>query len=109
MLRPESDEILKAIADTLNQHTEIKRIQVQGHTDNRGTKNYNNALSEKRAAAVKNWLVKAGVDEKRLESKGFGQDKPIDSNETDTGRQNNRRVQFIVVEKDEGASSVESK
>jgi outer membrane protein OmpA-like peptidoglycan-associated protein len=99
---------LKAVADTLKQHTEIERIQVQGHTDNHGTRRLNQALSDKRAAAVKQWLINAGVEAKRLESKGFGQDKPIDSNETDSGRQNNRRVQFIILSKS-GNSDVETR
>lgn len=100
-LRPVSDGVLKAVADILAQHKEIKRIQVQGHTDNRGTKAYNKTLSDKRAAAVKKWLIANGIDAARLESKGFGQEQPIDSNETDEGRQNNRRVQFIILDKGE--------
>ena len=107
-LRPESNDVLKAVAETLTKHEEIKRVQVQGHTDNRGAKNYNQGLSERRAAAVKQWLIKNGIDAKRLESKGFGQDKPVDSNETDEGRQNNRRVQFIILESDSGSSNADS-
>lgn len=103
-LRPESDGVLRAVADILVQHKEIKRIQVQGHTDNRGAKAFNRTLSDKRAASVKKWLIDHGVDTSRLESKGFGQDKPIDTNETDSGRQNNRRVQFIILEKEGGAA-----
>ncbi|HEY5958736.1 MAG TPA: OmpA family protein, partial [Polyangiaceae bacterium] len=98
-LRPVSDGILKAVAETLTKHDEIKRIQIQGHTDNRGSKALNKALSEKRALSVKKWLIKAGIEESRLESKGFGQEQPIDTNDTDDGRQNNRRVQFIIMEK----------
>jgi outer membrane protein OmpA-like peptidoglycan-associated protein len=108
-LRPESDGVLRAVADTLIQHKEIKLVQIQGHTDNRGAKNYNQGLSEKRAASVKQWLIKAGVEASRLQSKGFGQDKPIDTNESDEGRQNNRRVQFIILEADKDASKVETK
>lgn len=107
-LRPESDGVLKAVADTLTQHKEIKLVQIQGHTDNRGAKKYNQTLSEKRAAAVKQWLINAGIDASRLQSKGFGQDKPIDSNDTDEGRQNNRRVQFIILESDKD-TNVETK
>lgn len=108
-IRPESEGILKAVAETLTKHSEIKRIQIQGHTDNRGNKAMNKALSEKRAASVKKWLVAAGVDDKRLESKGFGQEQPIDSNDTDQGRQNNRRVQFIIVEKADSNTKIETK
>ena len=108
-IRPVSNDVLKAVADILTEHREIKRIQVQGHTDNRGAKNYNKALSDKRAAAVKKWLIAAGVEADRLESKGFGQEQPLDTNETDEGRQNNRRVQFIILEKNEGAKGEDSK
>lgn len=108
-LRPGSDNVLKAVAEILEQHKDIKRIQVQGHTDNRGAKDYNKALSEKRAAAVKKWLVAAGIDVKRLESKGLGQEQPIDSNETESGRQINRRVQFIILDKAQGALKPESR
>jgi OmpA-OmpF porin, OOP family len=103
-LRSESDGVLRAVADILAAHKEIKRIQVQGHTDNRGAKGFNKTLSNNRAAAVKKWLVTNGIEASRLESKGFGQDNPIDNNETDAGRQNNRRVQFIILEKEGGAS-----
>jgi outer membrane protein OmpA-like peptidoglycan-associated protein len=106
-LRPESEDVLRAVADTLTKHTEIKLIQVQGHTDNRGAKDYNKRLSDKRAEAVKQWLIKAGIESARLQSKGFGQEKPIDTNETDSGRQNNRRVQFIILQSD--TSNVEAK
>jgi len=101
-LRPESEGVLKAVAEILAEHKEVKRIQVQGHTDSRGVKAYNKVLSDKRAAAVKKWLIDAGIDASRLESKGFGQEQPVDTNETDSGRQNNRRVQFIIVGTTEG-------
>jgi len=104
-LRPQSESVLRAVADTLTQHKEIKLIQVQGHTDNRGARNYNQALSEKRATAVKQWLINAGIEASRLQSKGFGQEKPIDTNETDEGRQNNRRVQFIILESDKAEAN----
>lgn len=108
-IRPESNGILKAVAEILAKHTDIKHIQIQGHTDNKGSKALNKTLSEKRAASVKKWLIEAGIDAARLESKGFGQEQPIDTNDTDTGRQNNRRVQFIITAKDGGGAKVETK
>lgn len=108
-IRPESKGVLEAVAETLNKHSEIKRIQVQGHTDNKGNKAMNKTLSEKRAASVKKWLIDAGIDAKRLESKGLGQEEPIDTNDTDLGRQNNRRVQFIIVEKADGDTKIDTK
>lgn len=101
-IRPESNGVLKGVADILGQHIEIKKIQVQGHTDNKGSKDLNKQLSARRAAAVVTWLTKQGIDAKRLESKGFGQEQPIGTNDTEEGRQNNRRVQFIILQTGEG-------
>jgi OmpA family len=71
------------------------RLRIDGHTDDVGQPAANQALSEKRAAAVKAWLVARGVDAKRLEAKGFGQTKPAAANDTPEGRQNNRRVELV--------------
>jgi OOP family OmpA-OmpF porin len=91
----ESDEILEAVAKILREHPEIKKVRVEGHTDNRGNKVVNKNLSAQRAASVVIWLTTKGkIDKKRLVFAGFGQDKPIDTNETEAGRQNNRRVEF---------------
>jgi len=94
----ESDLILTAVAKVLKDHPEIKHVRVEGHTDNRGTPAYNKDLSQKRAASVVAWLVKAGVAKNRLASAGFGQEKPVDTNDTEEGRQNNRRVEFHIEE-----------
>ena len=69
---------------------------VEGHTDSTGSDRINNKLSGARAAAVKDYLVKNGVDASRLESKGFGSANPIDTNDTRAGRANNRRVEIKV-------------
>jgi OmpA-OmpF porin, OOP family len=95
---PESDEVLKGVADTLKEHPEIRRVRVEGHTDATGSPEYNKELSQRRAEAVSNWLVQHGVDRNRLQSVGVGQDRPIDTNSTEDGRRNNRRVEFHIVE-----------
>ena len=69
-------------------------VEVQGHTDSYGTDAYNQKLSERRANAVKAELIKQGVDGKRLSTAGFGESKPVDTNETDEGRAYNRRVEY---------------
>ncbi len=93
----ESDEILGAVAKILKDHPEITGIRVEGHTDNKGSKAYNKDLSAKRAASVVTWLTTKGkIDKKRLKSAGFGDERPIDTNDTDPGRQNNRRVEFHI-------------
>ena len=73
------------------------RIEIAGHTDNQGKPDHNMQLSKDRAESVKSYLVGMGVDETRIETVGFGPDKPIDSNETKDGRANNRRIEFRVL------------
>jgi OOP family OmpA-OmpF porin len=97
---PASDELLTQVATALGEHPEILVVEVQGHTDNRGGKAMNQKLSQKRAASVVAWLVKRGkVEPSRLTPKGYGLDQPISDNDTDEGRQKNRRVQFKIIEK----------
>jgi outer membrane protein OmpA-like peptidoglycan-associated protein len=93
---PESDPILTAVNEILTKHPEITQVDVEGHTDNKGAFALNLKLSKDRAAAVAAWLVKHGVDKKRLVSHGYGPNKPIDTNDTDAGRANNRRVEFHI-------------
>ncbi len=95
-----SDDLLTQVALVLAEHPEIARLEVQGHTDNRGGKRYNLKLSDKRAAAVMKWLVTRGsVGAGRLSSHGYGMEEPIADNGTSEGRQKNRRVQFKILEK----------
>jgi len=101
---PESDTVLQAVLDILKAHTEITKVSVEGHTDNKGARALNTKLSKDRAAAVVKWLVDHGVATGRLTSQGFGPDRPLDTNDTDQGRQNNRRVEFHI---QSGTPSVE--
>ena len=76
------------------------QITVDGHTDNIGTSSYNQYLSDRRCSAVAKYLIELGVSEDRISWKGHGGSAPIASNETEEGRQKNRRVAFIISEKD---------
>jgi OOP family OmpA-OmpF porin len=96
VIRPESGPTLRAILGLLQEDPSL-RFAVEGHTDNQGGPKVNGPLSERRAAAVNAWLVKQGVSASRLTSKGLGQTKPIDTNDTAEGRANNRRVEFVKV------------
>jgi OmpA-OmpF porin, OOP family len=98
VILPASNELLTAVAKVFTDHPEIKKVSIEGHTDNVGPAGYNKALSAKRAASVAAWLVKHGIDASRLTSNGFGMEKPLDSNSTPAGRQNNRRVEFHIVD-----------
>ena len=94
-IRPESAPTLAAVAKMLAENPELK-LTVEGHTDNQGVPAANLALSDKRAAAVKAWLVtKHKVVGARLETKGLGQTKPVGANDTAEGRQANRRVEIV--------------
>jgi outer membrane protein OmpA-like peptidoglycan-associated protein len=97
---PASDGLLGDIANALKEHKEIKKVAIHGHTDSDGENAYNQELSQRRASAVLNWLKAHGVEGARLESKGFGESKPIADNNTPEGKEKNRRVEFLIVEQE---------
>jgi OmpA-OmpF porin, OOP family len=95
---PESDRVLQAVAKIFQDNPQIKKVRVEGHTDNRGTAALNKRLSQRRAAAVVKWLVDHGVDASRLVSEGHGAARPIATNRTEEGRQENRRVEMHIID-----------
>ncbi|MBI2500248.1 MAG: OmpA family protein [Deltaproteobacteria bacterium] len=98
-IREVSQDILDAIIETLKNHPEILKVEIGGHTDNKGDETYNLKLSGKRAEAVKRFLVDHGVQEGRLTAKGYGESEPRDTNDTEEGRARNRRVEFKILER----------
>ena len=99
-IKRESYEILDAVHNVLVKFPGITLVEVQGHTDIRGPEYLNQDLSQRRADAVKNYLVKKGIDAARLQSKGYGESKLLDTAETEEAHAKNRRVQFIVLTKE---------
>ena len=97
IIQPRSFKMLDQVARILQQHPEVDKMVIEGHTDDRGNAEANRKLSLARAEAVRGYLVSKGVEPSRLEAKGFGPDRPINSNKTDKGRAANRRVEFIIV------------
>jgi OOP family OmpA-OmpF porin len=95
-LKPESMGTINKICSLLKKQPSLK-FEIGGHTDNSGGSQHNKELSQKRADAVKDELVKLGIDGSRLTARGFGDTKPIDSNDTPEGRANNRRVEFVKI------------
>lgn len=95
-LKPESYPELERLTRFLAENPDA-RIEIAGHTDDRGTDAYNLELSAKRAQAVVDYLASEGIPKERLEPKGYGEEKPVASNETDEGRAQNRRVEFRFV------------
>jgi outer membrane protein OmpA-like peptidoglycan-associated protein len=96
-LRPESSPELKRIAELLEKNPSMA-ITIAGYTDNVGAKKANLELSRRRAQAVFSYFIALGIDGKRLSAKGFGAEKPIAENTSEEGRQQNRRVEFIIDE-----------
>jgi outer membrane protein OmpA-like peptidoglycan-associated protein len=94
----DSFPLLEEVAKILKEHPELVRLEISGHTDNRGARDYNLKLSQDRAEAVRRFLIDRGVEPGRLEAKGYGPDQPIASNETAAGRQLNRRTVFFSVQ-----------
>ena len=91
-----SINILNFILSTLKEYPS-SRFSIEGHTDNVGDDNKNMLLSEQRAQAIRNYLIENGIEETRLEFKGFGETKPISSNDTEQGKKTNRRVEIILI------------
>lgn len=92
-IRKDSINILNKLVEMMKANPQLK-VEVWGHTDSTGDDTYNQKLSEKRADAVCDYIIKHGISPERISSKGFGETKPIASNETKEGRQRNRRTEF---------------
>lgn len=90
-----SKETLEKLVLVLNEYPDTN-IELQGHTDSKGTETYNQNLSEKRASSVSTYLVSRGIAESRIAPKGFGETMPKYDNETEEGRSQNRRVEFLI-------------
>lgn len=98
----DSFPMLQEIVALLKANPDIRRMRIEGHTDNHGAAEMNLDLSKRRAASVRSWLVEHGVESGRLESEGYGLTQPIATNDTDEGRALNRRVEFKIVEQGGG-------
>jgi OmpA-OmpF porin, OOP family len=98
---PDSFPVLQEVADYLKANKAIKKMSIEGHTDNKGSPDLNKSLSQQRANSVMTWLSGHGVESGRLEAHGYGMEKPIEDNDTDAGRAKNRRVEFKILEEDD--------
>jgi uncharacterized protein (TIGR03382 family) len=96
-IQPRSFGLLDQVARVLREHPEIIGVSIDGHTDSQGPADYNRNLSQRRSEAVRVYLIeKGGIAPERLEARGFGEDRPIESNATNAGRAANRRVEFLT-------------
>ena len=99
-IRSVSFGLLDEVASTLNNNPDITKVSVEGHTDTVGSASLNRRLSKGRAKSVMRYLIGQGVDAGRLEAQGYGPDQPIADNESDSGREQNRRVEFKILSHD---------
>jgi len=97
-LRPESIKELDNWVKFLTNNPTLK-IEISGHTDNKGTSEYNKILSKNRAKAVQDYFIEKGISKDRMKCKGYGFDQPIATNQTDEGRQKNRRTEIKITSK----------
>lgn len=93
-LKRNSLPVLKQLLAILDKNPKLN-LEIGGHTDNQGTTQYNQNLSEKRADAVAEYLIKNGISPERISSTGYGESKPLATNETNEGREKNRRTEFV--------------
>jgi outer membrane protein OmpA-like peptidoglycan-associated protein len=98
----DSEEVLQAVLAVLKAHPDIAKLRVEGYSDNTGAADRNKTLSKARAATVAKWLTDHGIEKERVESDGFGSERPIESNATEEGRSKNRRVEFHVEQSGSG-------
>jgi len=100
---PDSFPMLTEIALLLKATPAIKKMMIEGHTDNRGDAAMNLDLSKRRAASVRTWLIQHGIVPDRLDSEGYGLTRPITTNDTAEGRAANRRVEFKITQEDDSS------
>ena len=96
-IRPVSRPVLDRAVEVLSRNPDV-RINIVGHTDSKGDRDYNISLSQRRAASVKTYLVERGIAEDRITTEGVGPDQPLDTNDTKAGRANNRRIEFQIIQ-----------
>jgi peptidoglycan-associated lipoprotein len=96
-LQPEARSVLQRKADFLKKYPEVSVI-IEGHTNERGSRETNIAFGDRRAGAVKSFLIKEGIDSSRLIAVSYGKERPVDTGSSEKARAKNRRVHFVVEE-----------
>jgi outer membrane protein OmpA-like peptidoglycan-associated protein len=104
---PGSHALLDSVAQVLERFPQIRKLRVDGHTDDQGDEGYNLKLSEERAKAVRDYLIKKGIPEERLEHRGFGKSMPLAEGKDKESRERNRRVEFTITDPVDGIVPVE--
>lgn len=100
LILAESHDLLNEIVAVIQANPDITKIAIEGHTSSEGAEDFNRDLSKRRAASVLKYLTDKGVAADRLNSAGFGPDRPIASNDSEPDREKNRRVEFNITARD---------
>lgn len=98
-IKPESFALLDAVATTLRYRPEILLVEIQGHADERGSDDHNMELTDGRAKSVRQYLIDKGIDANRLQSKGYGETRPLDTASNEDAWSKNRRVEFVILKR----------
>ncbi len=106
-IRPESFGLMNEIASVILKNPQIKKIRIEGNASAEGNAQHNQKLSEDRARSVMKYLTEHGIAAGELSSIGYGASRPIADNSTDAGREQNRRVEFVILEQDVTHKKVE--
>jgi outer membrane protein OmpA-like peptidoglycan-associated protein len=99
-IKPASFDLMNEIASVITKNPQIKRLRIEGHASSEGDAKHNKTLSDSRAKAVMKYLTDHGISAMELVAVGYGSDRPIADNSTDDGREQNRRVEFVILEQD---------
>jgi outer membrane protein OmpA-like peptidoglycan-associated protein len=103
-LKPGAMRDLSRLADVLKQEPD-RQVMIEGYTDSVGSSSYNRELAESRAQAVRDFLIQHGVGADRITARGYGKDYPVATNDTEAGRQQNRRVEVVILPPGQSATS----
>ena len=101
-IKEESYPLLNDIADLLKENPDITLVRIEGHTDARGSASSNRRLSQGRSNSVRQYLIDRGIAAERLTAKGFGEDVPVAEGNNEAAWEQNRRVEFVIVEREGG-------
>jgi len=106
-IKPASFDLMNEIAAVIAKNPQIKRLRIEGHASSEGDAGHNKKLSDERARSVMKYLDDHGITPSELTAAGYGAERPIADNSTETGREQNRRVEFVIVEQDVTHKKVE--
>lgn len=106
-IKAQSHSVLNQVAAVVKSNPDIVMLRILGHTDSRGDEDKNLELSQQRAVSVKEYLIKRGIEARRLSARGYGESHPIADNETEQGRSDNRRVEFHIIERGDSEDKVD--